>query len=105
MAGQASGLSVVVVGAGVVGASIAYRLARSGARVTLVDRGTPGRGTSANSFAWVNANDKPPRAYHRLNAESVVAHRRLRDDVAADLDQVQSSRFKVQSEGGSVDQR
>ena len=75
----------VIVGAGVVGASIAYRLARAGARVTLIDRGEPGQGTSANSFAWVNSNDKTPRPYHRLNAESVIAHRRLRDDALADL--------------------
>jgi glycine/D-amino acid oxidase-like deaminating enzyme len=74
--------SVAVIGAGVVGASIAYQLARAGARVTLIDRRDPGSGTSATSFAWVNANDKPPLAYYRLNAESMVAHRRLRDDVA-----------------------
>jgi glycine/D-amino acid oxidase-like deaminating enzyme len=67
----------------VVGAAITYRLACAGARVTVVDRDAPGRGTSANSFAWVNSNNKPPRAYHRLNADSVVAHRRLRDDVHA----------------------
>lgn len=73
--------SVIVVGAGVVGACIAYRLAQGGAKVTLVDRGEPGRGTSSKSFAWINSNDKPPLAYHQLNAESVIAHRRLRDDV------------------------
>jgi glycine/D-amino acid oxidase-like deaminating enzyme len=76
---------VVVVGAGMVGANVAYRLARAGARVAVLDAGTPGRGTSARSFAWVNANDKPPLAYHRLNAAGVQAHRRLRDDVLADL--------------------
>lgn len=75
---------VIVVGAGVVGAATAFRLARAGARVTLLDRAGPGRGTSSTSFAWVNSNDKPPLPYHRLNAESVVAHRRLRDDVLAD---------------------
>jgi glycine/D-amino acid oxidase-like deaminating enzyme len=70
---------VIVVGAGVVGASIAYRLARAGARVMLLDRGAPGGGTSATSFAWVNSNAKTPLAYHRLNAEGIAAHRRLRD--------------------------
>ena len=74
---------VIVIGAGVVGAATAYRLACAGARVTLLDRGQPGQGTSATSFAWVNANDKPPLSYHRLNAESMAAHRRLRDDVHA----------------------
>jgi glycine/D-amino acid oxidase-like deaminating enzyme len=74
---------VVVIGAGVVGVAIAFRLAQAGARVTVLERGQPGGGTSANSFAWINANDKPPLPYHRLNAEGVTAHRRLRDDVRA----------------------
>lgn len=72
---------VVVVGAGVVGVSIAYRLARAGAGVTLLDRAVPGRGTSAASFAWVNSNTKTPLAYHCLNAAGIAAHRRLRDDL------------------------
>jgi glycine/D-amino acid oxidase-like deaminating enzyme len=70
----------------VIGAAAAYRLAQAGAQVLLVDAGTPGRGTSAASFAWVNSNNKPPLAYHRLNAESVVAHRRLRDDVRGQME-------------------
>jgi glycine/D-amino acid oxidase-like deaminating enzyme len=74
---------VVVVGAGMLGAAVTYRLARAGARVTLLDAGEPGRGTSSTSFAWVNANNKPPLPYFRLNAEGMVAHRRLRDDVLA----------------------
>src|SRR5436190_13984992 len=70
---------VVVVGAGAVGASVAYRLARGGARVTVVEAGEPGGETTARSFAWLNANEKPPEPYHRLNAEGIDAHRRLRD--------------------------
>ena len=85
---------VIVVGAGVVGTAAAYRLARAGARVTLVDRWAPGRGTSSTSFAWVNSNDKPPRAYHRLNADGMAAHRRLRDDVRGD------ARQDARQEGG-----
>ena len=95
---------IVVVGAGVIGAAIAYRLARAGAQVTLVDRGEPGQGTSANSFAWVNSNDKPPLPYHRLNAESVVAHRRLREDVASDLEKTSGPRTSEWlHEGGGLE--
>src|SRR5829696_5708538 len=72
-------LRAIVIGAGAVGASVAYRLAAGGAAVTLLEAGQPGGGTSARSFAWLNANDKPPEPYHRLNAEGVEAHRRLRD--------------------------
>jgi glycine/D-amino acid oxidase-like deaminating enzyme len=57
----------VVIGAGVLGASIAARLAAAGTSVTLLDQDEPGRGTSRWSFAWVNSNDKGPKPYHDLN--------------------------------------
>lgn len=43
----------VVVGAGIVGASIAYHLAKLGHTVTLIDAGLPGSGATAASFAWI----------------------------------------------------
>lgn len=72
---------VVVIGAGVVGASAAYRLAAHGAQVTLVDQAEPGSGTTSTSFAWLNANSKPPAAYHTLNAAGIDAHSRLGVDL------------------------
>jgi glycine/D-amino acid oxidase-like deaminating enzyme len=57
----------VVIGAGVLGASVAARLAEAGTLVTLLDQDQPGHGTSRWSFAWVNSNDKGPRPYHDLN--------------------------------------
>jgi len=36
-----SGLRVVVVGAGIVGASIAWHLTRAGARATVIDQSSP----------------------------------------------------------------
>lgn len=47
---------VVVVGAGIVGASVAYHVARAGGAVTLVDAGRPGGGVTADSFAWIAAS-------------------------------------------------
>jgi glycine/D-amino acid oxidase-like deaminating enzyme len=44
---------LVVVGAGIIGASVAYHAARAGAVVTLVDAGLPGAGVTADSFAWI----------------------------------------------------
>ena len=63
----------MVVGAGVLGASVAARLAVKGAQVTLLDQDEPGRGTSRRSFAWLNSNDKSPRAYHDLNHAGIRA--------------------------------
>jgi glycine/D-amino acid oxidase-like deaminating enzyme len=44
---------VVVVGAGIVGASVAYHAARLGAAVTVVDRALPGSGATGESFGWI----------------------------------------------------
>lgn len=46
---------VVVIGAGIVGAAVAYELTRAGAHVCLVDRRPQaGLGVTAQSFGWVN---------------------------------------------------
>jgi D-hydroxyproline dehydrogenase subunit beta len=52
---------------------VAVRLAAAGARVTLLDQDEPGRATSRWSFAWLNSNDKSPRAYHDLNHAGIRA--------------------------------
>ncbi|MBM3450386.1 MAG: FAD-binding oxidoreductase [Armatimonadetes bacterium] len=72
---------VVVVGAGVVGAAVAFRLAQSGARVTVLEAGRPGGATSLASFAWMNSNDKEPMAYHQLNTGGMAEHHRLREEL------------------------
>ena len=76
------GMKVVVVGAGIVGSAVAYRLGQLGASVTIVDRAFPGAGTSGATFSWLNSFDKKPRAYHLLNLMGMAEHRAL----AAELD-------------------
>ena len=62
---------VVVIGAGIVGASIAWRLSSRGCDVTIIDRAQPGSGASNHSFAWINAGSKEPLHYHNLNRRSL----------------------------------
>jgi glycine/D-amino acid oxidase-like deaminating enzyme len=58
-------MDVVVVGAGVIGAAVAFRLAQAGARVAVLESAARvGAGTSGRSFAWTNSNQKTPRPYH-----------------------------------------
>ncbi|MDT7635737.1 MAG: hypothetical protein QOC83_25, partial [Pseudonocardiales bacterium] len=73
-------MHVVVIGAGVIGLSVATELARRGASVTVVEQEAPGVGTSATSYAWVNANNKEPRDYYELNLAGLEAHHRLARD-------------------------
>ena len=56
-----------VIGAGVLGVCVAARLAEAGIGVTLLEQDRPGHAATRSSFAWLNANDKTPRAYHDLN--------------------------------------
>ncbi|RBQ14954.1 FAD-binding oxidoreductase [Spongiactinospora rosea] len=68
---------VVVIGAGLYGAAVAAGLARRGARVTVVDGGAPGQGTSGATFSWINSCGRKPEVYHRFAVAGVRAHRRL----------------------------
>jgi len=75
---------IVVVGGGILGASIAWHLVRRGADVTVLEKTQPAAGASGKSFAWINANiSKQPRDYHLFSRLSVLAwhdlHQRLGD--------------------------
>jgi glycine/D-amino acid oxidase-like deaminating enzyme len=73
----------IVIGAGVLGASVSFRLAQAGLRVTILEAERVGAGTSGMSFAWINSNGKPPRPYHDLNVAGLRAHFALRDEFPA----------------------
>lgn len=47
-------MEIVVIGAGSIGANIAFRLSADGHAVTVVDSGSAGRGTSNTSIAWLS---------------------------------------------------
>jgi len=68
---------LVVVGAGIVGASVAYHAARAGAVVTLVDAGLPGAGVTVDSFAWIGASGVRTGPAAGLRATATEGYRRL----------------------------
>ena len=79
-------LKIVIVGAGVIGAAIAYHLSqRNGIAVTVLERDVSGTGASGHSFAWVNAFGKEPRDYHTLNRRSLDMWYRLAHQLDADI--------------------
>lgn len=73
-------MRVAVIGAGIVGASVARELTRRGHQVTVFEQQYPGYGTSGTSFAWTNSHNKEPASYHRLNVEGLAEHERLAAD-------------------------
>lgn len=78
-------LRVVVVGAGIVGASIAYHLSRRDVSLTLIDQGQPGHGASGHSFAWINAGAKSPASYHDFNRRSLEMWDRFAGRLGVDV--------------------
>jgi glycine/D-amino acid oxidase-like deaminating enzyme len=81
--GETRMMKTIVIGAGVMGASVAYRLAQAGAAVTVLEASRVGGGTSGTSFAWTNANKKPPKPYHDLNVAGMRAHAALAEEFGA----------------------
>ncbi len=67
---------VVVVGSGIVGASIAWHLTRDGAAVTVVAEDIGGVATT-NSFAWINASWGNPEFYFHFRRRSMAEWKRL----------------------------
>lgn len=77
---------VVIVGAGIIGASLGYHLSRrDNIAVTFLERDIPGAGASGHSFAWANAFGKDPRDYHTLNRRSLDMWYRLSHQLDADI--------------------
>lgn len=77
---------IVIIGAGIIGASIAYHLAQAGAQVTVLEKGEPGQGTTADSFAWINASrGKRPYHYYQLNRFGIAAWKRLEKELDGEL--------------------
>ena len=76
---------VVVVGAGAVGTSVAYHLAKRGKRVTVVDRAGTGAGTSAATFALIWVHSKEPAHYMELSLRSAKMFPSLAQELDADV--------------------
>ena len=72
---------IVIVGAGAIGSVLTYRLAQAGAQVTTVERKYSGSGITGNSFAWINAYEKTPKHYAKLNAQSIRDHEELAEEL------------------------
>ncbi|PBC09921.1 FAD-binding oxidoreductase [Mesorhizobium sp. WSM3859] len=74
---MSSAKQVIVIGAGIIGASIAWHLAKGGARVTVVSESGAGGVATPNSFAWINASWGNPETYFRLRTRAMAEWKRL----------------------------
>lgn len=83
----------IIVGGGIVGASLAFELSRAGQTVTVLEQHAPASGASSKSFAWLNANYPDTPEYFHLRLAALQHYR----DLSTEFDLTPFLRF-----GGSI---
>lgn len=72
---------ILIVGAGIIGAALAHRLACLGAHVTVVEGIAPAAMATGRSFGWINASFHLSPDHYRLRLAAMAAHRALAAEV------------------------
>ena len=76
----------VIIGAGIIGCSIAYELSKRGVKVTLIDKNMPGSACSGSSFSWINATyPKRPYSYNLFSQLGINAFRLMQRELSLDI--------------------
>ncbi|MBB5610806.1 MULTISPECIES: FAD-binding oxidoreductase [unclassified Janthinobacterium] len=78
---SASNKRVVVIGAGIVGASLAYHLAGQGAQVTVLEAGEIASGVTGTSFAWLNTTHGAGDPIAHLRGTAIAEYHRLQAEL------------------------
>ena len=68
---------IIIVGSGIIGASIALACQDLNADILVLEQGTSGGVASGNSFGWINASFAESSAYYALRLEAIEGFRNL----------------------------
>jgi glycine/D-amino acid oxidase-like deaminating enzyme len=79
-------MKTIVVGSGIIGASVAYHLAVRGVEVTVVTGNNPGGIATAASFAWINAAPGNSRPYFEFRLKAILDWHRLQHELNGSIE-------------------
>lgn len=85
----------VVVGAGVIGSSVAYHLAKKGLNVAVIERGDIASGTSSSCDASLLICDKKPGIDTKLGYESIMLYKKYAQEFSYDFEFAQRGSIYV----------
>ena len=71
----------IVIGSGILGASVSWHLARAGAAVTILEAERAGGRATRDSWAWINASWGNPEPYFHLRQRAMREWQRLSGEV------------------------
>ncbi len=77
---------VIVIGGGVLGASVAYHCAKDGLTVLVLEKNEPLCLTSGATYAWLGSHLKMPASYNRLNRDGIAMYAGLEKELESDLE-------------------
>src|SRR5450830_1582918 len=72
---------IVIIGAGIVGASLAYHLASQGAHVIVLEAQEIASGVTGTSFAWINATHGAADRIAHLRGAAIAEYHRLQTEL------------------------
>ena len=73
--------NILIIGAGIIGSALAFRLGQSGCTVTMLDPSGTGGTASSASFGWVNASYENSKPYYLLRRHAMEAWTRVMLDL------------------------
>ena len=77
---------IIIIGAGIVGSSIAYHLTKMGAEVTVIERDRPAAHASGRNFGWLHASyPTKPYNFHHLLGMSLLTYKKLETEIGIDI--------------------
>ncbi|MEQ9488219.1 MAG: FAD-dependent oxidoreductase [Alphaproteobacteria bacterium] len=95
--------NIIVIGAGVIGASIAYNLALKGFRVTVFEQNLPASGATSKTFAWLNANFAETPEYFRLRKAGLAEYETLSERFGTEIGLCRGGSLWWEEEGDALD--